>query len=301
MSNHTDSFVAEQGDLFETASVRSLLDQLLAESRLYRHGKDYKDLLDFVVRLRNFAPFNAMLLQLQKPGLSYAASAKDWHDRFGRWPKEAARPLLILWRFGPVALVYDVMDTEGDVLPEDVSTFVAHGPFDRKWFVSFESLLEEKQIELCWVDAGDKRAGLIRRLSLGEISKGKIRYRIHINRNHDVTVQFVTLAHELGHLFLGHLGPDEQLNIRQRSRLDHQQQELEAESVAYIVCRRQGVQSKSQPYLSNFVDGNTTLDQIEVYQVMRAAGRVEAILGLADHTKFNAPPRARRRKMRRPR
>jgi hypothetical protein len=75
---------------------RSLLDQLLQESRLYRSSRDYKDLLDFVVRLRNFAPFNAMLLQIQKPGLSYAASAKDWMS-FGRRPKEAARPLLILW------------------------------------------------------------------------------------------------------------------------------------------------------------------------------------------------------------
>jgi hypothetical protein len=26
---------------------------------------------------------------------------------------EGARPLLILWPFGPVALVYDVMDTAG--------------------------------------------------------------------------------------------------------------------------------------------------------------------------------------------
>src|SRR5436305_12439091 len=98
----------------------SLLARLLAESRLYKQTKDYKDLLDFVIRLRNFAPFNAMLLHVQKPGLSYAASARDWHDLFGRWPKDGARPLLILWPFGPVALVYDVQDTEGKELPEGV-------------------------------------------------------------------------------------------------------------------------------------------------------------------------------------
>jgi hypothetical protein len=57
---------------------------LLSDSRLYTKSKDYKDLLDFVIRLRNFAPFNAMLLQVQKPGLSYAASAYDWRERFGR-------------------------------------------------------------------------------------------------------------------------------------------------------------------------------------------------------------------------
>src|SRR3989441_4342085 len=119
MSDHTTDYPAKQQELFETKAARSLLDQLLADSRLYTQSKDYKDLLDFVVRLRNFAPFNAMLLQVQKPGLSYAASAHDWRERFGRWPKEGARPLLILWPFAPVALVYDVMDTEGkcDVIP----------------------------------------------------------------------------------------------------------------------------------------------------------------------------------------
>jgi hypothetical protein len=69
------------GELFsrpsqqEVETTRSLLDTLLTEARLYRTTADYKALLDFVVRLRNFAPYNAMLLQVQKPGLTYAASA----------------------------------------------------------------------------------------------------------------------------------------------------------------------------------------------------------------------------------
>src|ERR1017187_10839351 len=122
MSNNAEQQEWQQ-DLFETEAARSLLDQLLTDSRLYTKSKDYLDLLDFVVRLRNFAPFNAMLLQVQKPGLSYAASAHDLRERFGRTLKEAARPLLILWPFGPVALVYDVLDTEGRPFPEDVAVF----------------------------------------------------------------------------------------------------------------------------------------------------------------------------------
>ena len=38
----------------DTAEARSMLDQLLSYSRLYTQSKDYKDLLDFVVRLRNY-------------------------------------------------------------------------------------------------------------------------------------------------------------------------------------------------------------------------------------------------------
>jgi hypothetical protein len=135
-----------QPQTFETEAVRSLLDQLLEDSRLYTGSAEYKALLDFVVRLRNFAPFNAMLLQVQKPGLTYAASARDWRDRFGRTPKEGVRPLLILWPFGPVALVYDVLDTEGDELPEDVASFFAQGPIDQARLVWFTTRLGRRGI-----------------------------------------------------------------------------------------------------------------------------------------------------------
>ncbi|MDK4202089.1 hypothetical protein QKY98_23460, partial [Pseudomonas sp. HR1] len=92
-----------QPDLFESEAARSVLDQLIEDSRLYRTSADYQQLLDFTVKLKNFAPFNAMLLQIQKPGLQHAASAYEWREKFNRKPKRGARPLLILWPFGPVA------------------------------------------------------------------------------------------------------------------------------------------------------------------------------------------------------
>ena len=270
----------------EAEAVPSLLDDLFAKSRLYRKSKDYGELLDFVVRLRNFAPFNAMLLQVQKPGLSYAASERDWYVRFGRTPKEAARPLLILWPFGPVALVYDVMDTDGDELPEDVTSFVARGHIDEQKIQRIRSLLARKRIEWITIDAGDLRAGSIRSIYRASSDKESSRYRLQTNKNHSAAVQFTTLAHELGHLYLGHLGPDSRLKIPERARPAHALREVEAESVAYIVCKRNGVEPKSQSYLSGFIDGYETLEEIAVYQIMRAAGRIEALLGLATATKF---------------
>ena len=278
-----------QSDLFETDAARSLLDQLLADSRLYTQSKDYKALLDFVVQLRNFAPFNAMLLQVQKPGLSYAASARDWRERYGRRPKEGARPLLILWPFGPVALVYDVMDTEGKPLPQDVASFVATGEIDEVQLGEFAALTAKKNIDWIRVDAGDQRAGSIRVVIRAKSDEATTRYQMLVNRNHAPPVQFATLAHELGHLFLSHLGPDRKLNIPQRPALSHAQEELEAESVAYLVCKRNGVASKSETYLANYVSTNTTVDNLDLYQVMRAAGQVEALLGLTAHTKYDRP------------
>lgn len=278
-------------DPIEVAETRSLLDRLFSDSRLYTRTTDYLELLNFVVRLRNFAPFNAMLLQVQKPGLSYAASAHDWENRFGRRPKEGARPLLILWPFGPVALVYDVMDTEGEELPAHVSMFPAYGPIregDMHWFFD---LIEGKRIKVDLIDAGDRKAGSIR-LRRQPIEADEPRtYLLKINRNHEPPTQFATLTHELGHLFLGHLGKDSALRIPKRAILNDAQMELEAESVSYLVCTRNGVVSESEAYLSRFVTEHETIDSIDIYQVMRAAGQVEQVLGLSGQARVEMPNR----------
>ena len=185
-----------------------------------------------------------------------------------------------------MALVYDVLDTEGEALPTDVASFFAHGSIDEPRLGSFMSLTSKKRIEWCWVDAGDQKAGSIQVFKRALTDKEATQYRMYINRNHAAPVQFTTLAHELGHLFLGHLGPDKKLNVPERPTMDHTQCELEAESVAFLVAARNGVASKSEKYLADYVEKNTTVDHIDVYQVMRAAGQVEALLGLTAHTKY---------------
>ena len=273
----------------ETEVARSMLDQLLEDSRLYRKGSDYKNLLDFAVRLRNFAPFNALLLQIQKPGLNHAASARDWREKFGRTINDGARPLLILWPFGPVALVYDLMDTNGDDLPEGVTAFAATGTIDEIALSRFAQYLSKKNIAWTKLDAGDRSAGSIELVKRPAKPSEPSSYKMDVNKNHDPNVQFATLAHELAHLFLGHLGRDLYLRIPERPNLTHEQRELEAESTAFMVCARNGVECKSQSYLASYVKQDTTTEQLDLYQIMRAAGQVETVLGLAAHTKLDRP------------
>ncbi len=277
----------KQQSTSDVETTRTLLDTLLADSRLYRTTSAYKELLDFVVRLRNFAPFNAMLLQVQKPGLTYAASADDWRMRFGRKPKDGARPLLILWPFGPVALVYDVMDTEGKKLPQDVASFFAEGPIGEAEIAEFRK--RTAKINLLWddLDAGDGKAGSIQCIQQASHPNEHNLYRMLVNKNHEPPMRFATLAHELGHLILGHLGKDKALQVPDRSALSHRLVELEAESVAFIICKRNGVSSKSETYLANYVQANTTVDDLDIYQVMRAAGKIETLLGLTSQGGFS--------------
>lgn len=273
----------------ECDTARSMLDQLLEDSRLYYKGADYQNLLNFVVRLRNFAPFNALLLQIQKPGLNHAASARDWRETFGRTIKDGARPLLILWPFGPVALVYDLIDTDGDELPDGIAAFAATGVIDRLALVRFGLLTAKKNIAWNEVDAGDRKAGSIELIARPTQAGDSSSYRMNINKNHEPNVQFATLTHELAHLFLGHLGRDSYLSIPGRPPQTLQQRELEAESTAYIVCARNGVDNQSKSYLSNYVKQDTTTEQLDMYQIMRAAGQVETLLQLAAHIKVDRP------------
>ena len=114
-----------QGELFESSSTdeeaqardRAVIDQLIADTRLYESARTVKELLDFTARLRHIAPFNAMLLHIQKPGLTFAARPSDWQARFGRRPKPHARPLVILHNFGPVDFVYDILDPTDAMAP----------------------------------------------------------------------------------------------------------------------------------------------------------------------------------------
>lgn len=275
---------------------KSLLANLINDSKLYFKTDEYLELLQFVGKLRGFAPFNAFLLHLQKPGLRFAASQFDWHKRFSRTLKEGARPLIILWPFGPIALVYDLDDTEGDILPDVVlNTFRASGDAFCENVLSYVNLLRKNMIELVLVQYGDTFAGKIHfakeddRLAIGGASKKsevKSCYKIIINSKHEANVQFVTLIHELAHLYLGHLGGDKDRKIPNRLRLCGSMRELEAESVAYIVCARSGVMSRSESYLAGYVERNMTIENIDIYIIFKAAGQIEALLGRGSSVHF---------------
>jgi hypothetical protein len=261
-------------DLFTADASRADLAQLLTESRLYRSGPDYFALLDFVSRFPKFAPFNAMLLQLQRPGLRFAAPARDWWIYHRRRLKAGARPLIILYPFGPVALVYDVDDTEGDPLPAHFAVFRAEGSVRPDFLLSITDRLKRRfHVALEAVDFGETLAGEILRWRVPHPSGA--RYRLVVNKRYGPVVHFTTVAHELAHLFLGHLGEDPDLSIEPRTRPSKALRELEAESVAYLVCRRHGITATSHEYLAGYLKPETTVEDLDLYNVMWAAGKVE--------------------------
>lgn len=282
-----DLFVGEKPNTTQADNDQALLAKLFANSRLYHTSSQYKEFLDFVIRLRNVAPFNAMLLQIQKPGLRFVASQYDWLHTYNRIVTEGSRPLLIMRPFGPVALVYDIEDTDGEKLPEDVErAFRATGTMSEETLAILLRRLESKRIYAKSLPWGEGKAGLIRALKRSLNKKEKSRYEVQLNANHSPTVKFSTLVHELAHLYLGHLGNDVCLKIRDRSDRSHEEEEIEAESAAYMVCHRQGIKPNSENYLSNFLSGNTHVISPDAYAICKAAGSVEAALGIGSKMRF---------------
>lgn len=71
------------------------------------------ELLEFVKKFPHIAPYNAMLVHVQKPGSQYVCSASEWRNGYHRDIKPGARPLVILRPFGPVSFVFELLDTDG--------------------------------------------------------------------------------------------------------------------------------------------------------------------------------------------
>ena len=254
----------------EAAALARMLDDAAA----YQCGAHYRDLLRFVARMRRFSPYNALLLHRQKPGLGFAATARDWLKRWRRTVKPDARPLVVLKPFGPVAFVYDVLDTEAlpdaPELPRDAFAFPATGEVGAPLLAAVMAAVERGGIQIVEVDAGDGRGG--------SIAAAAGRYTLRVNRNHPRATRFATIAHELAHLYLGHLGADAKRRIPDRRGVPEARAEVEAESVAWLVAARHGVALACDAYLSGFLAAGEPIT-LDVERVMRAAGAVERVMG----------------------
>jgi hypothetical protein len=265
------------------------LDKLFLEIGTYRNSTELKELFEFIKKFPHIAPYNAMLIHVQKPGSTYVATAHEWLRDFNRRINPGARPLIILRPFGPVSFVFELLDTYGeDPFPEEVlNPFKVDGTISQ---LNFNGLIENMKcdgISYMETDLGSNRAGSIQSNNVNNvviIKKAnkefhvKVLYNMIVNRSHPHETQFSTILHELGHLYCGHLGTPNEKWWSNRCHLDKNQREFEAESVCWLVCERMGINNPSAQYLSGYLKNNNEIPDISIDTILKAVGIIETMI-----------------------
>lgn len=268
---------------WEEDAAKRALDELFSMTIQYRSSKAYSGLLRFVARFRFYSPFNAMLVHIQMPGATFVAPPHRWIRDYGRAIKVGARPLVILQPMGPVMFVFDVSDTEGRPLPPQVmNPFATKGKLLRSELGTTIQNAKRDGILIHKVRFGSQQGGAIRKMPPGgtlafEEKTVPLRYELVLKDGTSDEESYVTLAHELAHLYCGHLGTPNDRWWPDRRGLEHHVREFEAESVAYLVCRRLGLDCPAASYLAGYVKQREDVPSISLDLVMKAAGLIESM------------------------
>ena len=284
---------------WERDAAKHALDELFSLTHQYKSSQAYQDLLKFVTRFLSYSPFNAMLVHIQMPGAKFVAPPYRWLRDYGRRIGPGARPLIILQPMGPVMFVFDVSETEptesAPPLPPEVEN-----PFEvRKGYVggSLELVVDNAKrdgLRVTERKEGSQSAGSIcyapenlhasQQFQAG-IDKNRnsvfmdipVKYDLGINAGLSREARYATIVHELAHLYCGHLGTPKVQWWPDRRGLSHEIEEFEAESVAYLVCLRCGIDISSEQYLSHYVWEREQVPPISLERVMKAAGLIESM------------------------
>jgi hypothetical protein len=251
---------------------QSSLDALFGRSRRFRRSRKFAEAVEFVAKFREYSPFNNMLIYLQNPLATYFATARHWHKAFGRSVKEDARGMILLAPRTPVLLVYDIADTEGPPLPDKLDVFTqTAGRFNPTLLDRTIKNAERDRIRVERKPMGQLRGGF----ATTRVRDSAWKMRVGLREELDAASAYQVLCHELAHIYLGHVGVDRDGWWPYRTNLTEAVAEIEAESVAYVVCRRAGLETRSAEYLSSFVEDNSDIDAISLDWVSRVAGRLE--------------------------
>jgi hypothetical protein len=263
---------ALRGDDAPDREVLSTIDALVQAGRAYRTSGGFQEMIEFMGRFREYAPYNNMLVRLQNPSCDFYATAKDWGERFGRGIKEDARPMLILAPMHPVMLVYDLDQTCGENLPKQLLEFAKFkGDWQRAWLDRLIENARGHRIRVEFKPLSQTHGGF----ATLDRATGGWKMRIAVHSGLDEPSRFGVLCHELAHVLLGHLGTDRDHWWPGRSNLGRQIVEIEAEAVAYVVTTRFGLSGSSAAYVSRYLKGGDLPAGVSLDSIAKVAGHIE--------------------------
>ena len=288
------NFLSKQEKLAREKEFKENIDELQFLVKSYRDSNEFKKMLDFIGSFPYLAPYNAMLVQMQKPGATFVLTGKKWAE-YGRQPKLNGQKLIVLKPFGPVQCVFDFEDTEpipnatevmeeADLIKKYTESLQqAQGDLDKK---KLETLVSNLPVYGIYLDdnflAANSYGGYImpyhdQKLNVWIDKDCYIKvsscFVISVNKKQSNAVKFHTLWHELGHLFCKHQCYDK----RKKRKLTLKEEEFEAETVAWLMCKRHGISNPSEEYLASYAPkGEIPICSTEL--IMRAVTEIERMV-----------------------
>ena len=259
------------------------LDEVFAALEGFRRSHDFMELVRFIARFPNYSAFNGLLLYLQNPLATYVATARTWAQKHNRQPKRDAKPLAILAPMAPILFLFDIRDTEGVPVP---STLLRPREIDDQQLGKFYATtlhnaaihgisVYEAALNSGEIDTVSRITPALRKKYQDLNLPRDTNYLIFIDKTLTLGGRYASLTHELGHIFCSHLGIDRHAWWPERGDLNIRGEEIEADSVAYLVCRRSGLRTNSEHFLLQFSETHQEIPLFSINAVIQAVNYIE--------------------------
>ena len=290
----TDAIAAKSSEqtisqLVANKDTKALAEHLKEGMRNYLDSEQFKSFLDTMSKFHNYSLNNIHLLKMQNPNVSQVASFNKWKTDFDRTVKKGSKALKI-WvpyqvktkisanqnelSFSPsenemeekevtvtrfkLGNVFDVSQTEGKELPKAINELTGDVKDYEDLYRAAKAVSMDNQVPISFEEIN-------RESTNGYYSPDE--NRIVISKGLKGQEQILkTIFHEMAHADL-HRGTNAQYGDDQ-----YRKQELQAESVAYVVANHFGFDTSSYSfgYLAIWAkDKNGFEDMVEQLQVVQ--------------------------------
>ena len=284
--------------------VREITDKLEQGIKELFESERFKEYLRTMSKFYNYSFNNTLLIAMQKPEATYVAGYTSWQRNFDRQVMKGEKGIKILApapyktqeereKVDPVTQkpvigadgkavtetvevlrpafkvvsVFDVSQTDGKELP-DIIVDELKGTVEN-YEAFFDALKQESPVPICFEDIPGGAKGFF----------SPVESRIAIQEGMSEIQTVKTAIHEIAHAKLHAFKPDEK--AAPEDKKDRHTKEVEAESVAYTVCQRYGIETSdySFGYIAGWSSGKETKELKSSLDTIRktAAEMIEGI------------------------
>ena len=284
--------------------VREITDKLEQGIKELFESERFKEYLRTMSKFYNYSFNNTLLIAMQKPEATYVAGYTSWQRNFDRQVMKGEKGIKILApapyktqeereKIDPVTQkpvigadgkavtetvevlrpafkvvsVFDVSQTDGKELP-DIIVDELKGTVEN-YEAFFDALKQESPVPISFEDIPGGAKGFF----------SPVESRIAIQEGMSEIQTVKTAIHEIAHAKLHAFKPDEK--AAPEDKKDRHTKEVEAESVAYTVCQRYGIETSdySFGYIAGWSSGKETKELKSSLDTIRktAAEMIEGI------------------------